>query len=258
MPVYKKSVSLPLKKIQMNILILGAKSDIATALAHEYARNGHSLYLAARDKNSLTAEISDLQIRYNISAKAYDFDAIDYESHSKFYQQLDPKPDIAISVFGVMYDQKTAENDWSLAKNTLEVNYIGAVSILEIVAADMEKRQNGTIIGISSVAGDRGRASNYLYGSAKAGFSAYLSGLRNRLAKVGVHVLTVKPGFVRTAMTENLPLPAPLTAMPAQVAKDIYKAANNRKNTLYTLWMWKYIMLIITNIPEFIFKKMKL
>ncbi len=242
----------------MNILILGAKSDVARALAHEYAQNGHNLYLAARNSHSLAADVSDLKIRYNIAVKAVEFDAKNYESHAGFYQQFSPKPDVVICVFGVMYEQKAAEKDWVLAENTLAVNYIGAVSILEKAAAEMEVAQKGTIIGISSVAGDRGRVSNYLYGSAKAGFSAYLSGLRNRLAASGVHVLTVKPGFVRTAMTEHLPLPAPLTAMPAQVAKDIYKAAQKEKNTLYTLWMWKYIMLIIRNIPEFIFKKLKL
>lgn len=242
----------------MNILILGAKSDIARALAHEYAKNGHHLYLAARNSHTLAADVSDLKLRYNINVKTFEFDAKNYESHAGFYQQFSPKPDVVICVFGVMYEQKEAEKDWVLAENTLAVNYIGAVSILEQVAAEMEIAQKGTIIGISSVAGDRGRASNYLYGSAKAGFSAYLSGLRNRLSAAGVHVLTVKPGFVRTAMTENLPLPAPLTAMPAQVAKDIYKAAQKGKNVLYTLWMWKYIMLIIKNIPEFMFKKMKI
>lgn len=242
----------------MNILILGAKSDIARALAHEYAKQGHHLYLAARNIDDLKDDINDLQIRYNINAKAFYFDAKNYDSHAGFYAQLSPKPDIVICVFGVMYEQKLAEKDWTLAENTLAVNYVGAVSILEKVAADMEMRKQGTIIGISSVAGDRGRASNYLYGSAKSGFSAYLSGLRNRLSASGVHVLTVKPGFVRTAMTEHLPLPAPLTATPSQVAKDIYKAANKGTNTLYSLWMWRYIMLIIKHIPEFIFKKMKL
>jgi short-subunit dehydrogenase len=157
-----------------------------------------------------------------------------------------------------MYDQKEAEKDWNLAYQMFSVNYVGAASILEIAAADMEKQGKGTIIGISSVAGDRGRGSNYLYGSAKAGFTAYLSGLRNRLFSSGVHVLTVKPGFVYTAMTAHLPLPKPLTAQPHQVAKDIFRAAQKQKNVIYTLWMWRYVMMIIRNIPEFIFKKLKL
>ncbi|MCL4128207.1 UNVERIFIED_CONTAM: hypothetical protein GTU68_062310 [Idotea baltica] len=122
----------------------------------------------------------------------------------------------------------------------------------------MENRKEGTIVGISSVAGERGRASNYLYGSAKAGFTSFLSGLRNRLAGKGVHVLTVKPGFVDTAMTEGLDLPGPLTAQPQQVARAVFKAVGKKKNTLYTLWMWRYVMLIIRNIPEAIFKKLSL
>jgi short-subunit dehydrogenase len=122
----------------------------------------------------------------------------------------------------------------------------------------MAARKSGTIIGISSVAGERGRMSNYLYGSAKAGFTAYLSGLRNRLFHTGVHVMSVQPGFVYTRMTESLTLPPLLTAKPEQVAADIYKAAAGGKNVIYTKWFWRYIMLIIKSIPEFMFKKLKL
>lgn len=240
------------------VLILGAKSDIARALAHEYAKNGYRLYMAARDTSALVSDCQDISIRYQVEVKMLEFDATKFDTHKAFYESLQPKPEVVICVFGVMYEQKEAEKDWNLAKQTIEVNYVGAVSILEIVAADMEAHGKGTIIGISSVAGDRGRASNYIYGSAKAAFTAYLSGLRNRLAAKGVHVLTVKPGFVRTAMTAHLPLPAPLTAEPKQVAKAIFQAAKKRKNVLYTLWMWKWIMMIIRNIPEFIFKKLKL
>ncbi|MFK7924061.1 MAG: SDR family NAD(P)-dependent oxidoreductase, partial [Bacteroidia bacterium] len=118
------------------------------------------------------------------------------------------------------------------------------------------QRGSGKIIGISSVAGDRGRASNYLYGSAKAGLTAYLSGLRNRLASKGVHVMTVKPGFVRTAMTENMDLPPVITGEPSKVAKDIIRSVRRGRNVIYTLWMWRYIMLIIRTIPERIFKKL--
>jgi len=240
------------------ILILGAKSDIARAVAHEYAKNGYSLYLAGRNTAELAADASDLHIRYKVKAIPLHFDALDYEAHSDFYAQINPKPEVVACVFGLMFSQEKAQKEAKLAKLMMETNYVGAVSILECVANDMEIRKNGTIIGISSVAGDRGRATNYLYGSAKAGFTAYLSGLRNRLAKANVHVLTVKPGFVRTAMTEGLPLPPVITANPEQIAKDIFKAAKKHKNELYTLWMWKYIMLIIKYIPEFIFKKLSL
>ncbi len=241
-----------------SILILGAKSDIARAIAHHYAQAGHPLYLAARNAARLEADVSDLKIRYGAEAQALEFDATAYESHAAFYAALDPQPEIVILVFGLLSEQEEADKDWAKAQAMLEANFVGAASILHPIANAMEARGQGTIVGISSVAGDRGRASNYHYGSAKAGFTALLSGLRNRLAKKGVHVLTVKPGFVDTAMTEGMDTPAPLTAKPEQVARDIAKAIKKRKNTLYTKWMWRYIMLIIKNIPEGIFKKLSL
>lgn len=240
------------------VLILGATSDIARAIAHQFGQAGHDLYLAARNADRLEPDVQDLKIRYNVTAKAVEFDALQFDSHAGFYAQLDPKPSIVCCVFGLLGDQSEAEKDWSQAQKIIETNYNGAVSILHHAANDMESRKEGTIVGISSVAGERGRASNYLYGSAKAGFTSFLSGLRNRLAKKGVHVLTVKPGFVDTAMTEGLDLPGPLTAQPKQVALAVFKAVDKKKNTLYTLWMWRYVMLIIRNIPEAIFKKLSL
>jgi len=123
---------------------------------------------------------------------------------------------------------------------------------------DFEKRKSGFIIGISSVAGDRGRKSNYIYGSAKAALTAYLSGLRNRLYVANVHVLTVKPGFVATKMTEGMDLPEKLTAQPEAVAEDIYRAQQKNKNVLYTKWIWRWVMLIIKVIPEWKFKRMSI
>lgn len=241
-----------------HICILGANSDIARAIAHQYARQGYSLYLAARKSERLEADLKDLKIRYGADARAIEFDATDYESHADFYASLDPQPEIVACVFGYLGEQVQAQQDWQEARRILDTNYTGAASILHHVALAMEKRGSGTIIGISSVAGDRGRGSNYLYGSAKAGFTALLSGLRNRLFAAGVHVLTVKPGFVQTAMTEGLDLPPLLTAQPEDVAKDVYRAARKNKNVVYTRWMWRYIMGIIRNIPEGIFKRLKL
>ena len=239
-------------------LILGANSDIARAIAHQFASKGYNLYLAARNSSRLEPDVSDIQIRYGRDVQILEFDALDYASHKQFYADITPKPDIVFCVFGLLGDQKKAEKDWNQAREIIAVNYEGAVSILHHIANEMEIRKKGVIVGISSVAGDRGRASNYYYGSAKAGFTAFLSGLRNRLSKKGVRVLTVKPGFVNTAMTEGLNLPSPITAQPAEVAKSIYQAVQSRKNVLYTHWMWRYIMLIIRNIPEFVFKKLSL
>jgi len=140
----------------------------------------------------------------------------------------------------------------------ISTNFTGAVSILNIAAKYYVSEKKGTIVGISSVAGERGRESKLIYGSAKAAFSAYLSGLRNKLYKQNVHVISVKPGFVYTRMTENLPLPKLLTAYPSEVADSIYKAVQKRKNVVYVKWIWRYIMLIIKYIPEFQFKKMSL
>ena len=163
-----------------------------------------------------------------------------------------------IVVAGYMAEQKTCENDWSKTLNTINVNFTGAVSILNIIANDMEQNKNGFIVGVSSVAGDRGRKANYIYGSAKAGFSAYLSGLRNRLYESGVKVLTVKPGFVNTKMIAKLDLPAKLTAQPEDVAKDIFIAQQKGKDVLYTKPIWRVIMMIIKMIPEWKFKGMSL
>ena len=238
------------------VLIVGAKSDIAKELAKEYARNGYNLYLAARRSESLSDLSSDIRIRYGVDVQLKELDITDFQSHVGFYESLNPKPLGVIVVSGYMADQKECEKDWAKTLNTINVNYTGPVSLLNIVANDMEQNKNGFIVGISSVAGDRGRKANYIYGSSKAAFSAYLSGLRNRLYDSKVQVLTVKPGFVNTKMTQGLNLPKRLTAEPRDVAVDIFKAQQNKKDVLYTKARWRLIMFIIKNIPEFMFKKL--
>ena len=244
--------------MKSTVLILGAGSDVARALVHTYASKGFDIQLAARSQEVMDPMVSDVQIRYAVNCTAHVFDAENTASHVQFIAQLPVQPDVVICVFGYLGTQEKAMQDWNEASRIIQVNYTGAVSILNVFASIMKAKQQGTLIGISSVAGERGRQSNYIYGSAKAGFTAYLSGLRNDLFHHGVHVLTVKPGFIRTAMTESLPLPTPLTATPQQVADAIYRAHQKKKNVLYVLWMWKYIMCIIRNIPEGIFKKLKM
>jgi short-subunit dehydrogenase len=231
---------------------------MAIAISKKFAAAGYGLQLAARDTGRLRPLQSDLSIRYNLPCTLHEFDAAQPGQHPAFFAGLTPQPDITISVFGYLGDQPLAQSDWKECERIILSNYTGAVSILNIVADSYAARQNGTIVGISSVAGERGRQSNYFYGSAKAGFTAYLSGLRNRLFPQGVHVLTVKPGFVYTRMTDNMPLPALLTATPEQVAGDIYRAVLKKSNVIYTRWFWRWIMLIIRNIPESIFKRLKL
>lgn len=240
------------------ILIIGAKSDIGKELARIYAKNGYNLFLAARNSNELIELANDIKIRSNVDVKIKEFDIVKYETHKDFYNKLEEKPLGVVIVSGYMVEQSECENDFGKTLNTISVNYIGAVSILNIISNDMEKNEKGFIIGISSVAGDRGRKANYIYGSSKAAFSTYLSGLRNRLYKSKVQVLTVKPGFVNTKMTVNLNLPAKLTAEPEDVANDIYNAQQKGKDILYTKKIWRFIMFIIKHIPECIFKKMSI
>jgi decaprenylphospho-beta-D-erythro-pentofuranosid-2-ulose 2-reductase len=240
------------------VLILGASSDMAVAMAGKFAAAGYDLQLAARASSRLTPLQSDLTTRYPITCTLYEFDAGETGRHAPFFATLDPKPDITICVFGYLGDQQVAESDWTECQRILSVNYTGAVSILNLVANHYATQGKGTIAGISSVAGERGRQSNYFYGSAKAGFTAYLAGLRNRLFPRGVHVLTVKPGFVYTRMTEGMPLPALLTATPEKVADKVYRAIGRKSNVLYVKGAWRWIMLVIRNIPEFLFKKLKM
>ncbi len=240
------------------ILILGAKSDIAKAIAREYSKNGYNLFLAARNVNDLESFAKDIYIRTEKKVELIELDILKYETHKQIYESLKEKPLGIICAIGYLGAQELAQKDFKEAKKIIDTNYTGIVSFLNIVANDFEKRKNGFIIGISSVAGDRGRKSNYIYGSAKAAFSTYLSGLRNRLNESNVQVLTVKPGFVDTKMTKDLDLPKKLTAKPYEVAQDIFRAQQNGKNIIYTKWIWKYIMLIIKLIPEWKFKKMNI
>lgn len=244
--------------MEENVLILGATSDMAVAIARQLATSGYSITLAGRNAERLSAIESDIRIRHKATVSSVYFDALDFNSHQAFYDSLSERPDIVVCVFGLLGDQAEGEKDWSHSLEILTTNYTGAVSILNIVANDFERRKKGVIAGISSVAGERGRQSNYLYGSAKAGFTAYLSGLRNRLYPHGVHVLTVKPGFVKTKMIEGLKTPGPLTASPKKVAEKISNAILKKKNTIYVLPVWGLIMMVIRNIPESIFKKLKL
>lgn len=240
------------------ILILGATSGIAEATAREFASKGFGILLAARKPDKLSVIQKDLEVRYEMPVSIHAFDARDYGSHQSFWNKLPHKPDVTLCAFGYLGEQEKGQTDWQEANQIIEANYTGAVSILNVIAEDYAQQGRGTIIGISSVAGERGRQSNYLYGSAKAGFTAYLSGLRSRLFKKGAHVITVKPGFVRTKMTEGLDLPKPLTAEPEQVASAIYKAYRSKKDTIYVLPVWSVIMKNIKMIPEKLFKRMKL
>jgi decaprenylphospho-beta-D-erythro-pentofuranosid-2-ulose 2-reductase len=241
------------------VLILGGVSDMGLAIARKYAVHGWKIVLAARDGEFVERNVSDLALRHGASVSAARFDACRTGEHAAFLDGLGVLPDTAISVVGFLGRQEQAQSDTGHATEILRANFEGPALLLGLIAERMTARGSGTIVGISSVAGDRGRGSNYVYGSAKAGFTAFLSGLRNRLAAKGVHVLTVKPGFVNTSMTAGLELPKPLTAEPEEVGKAVYVAAEVKKrNVIYVRPIWRLIVALIVLLPESVFKKLSL
>lgn len=238
----------------MNYLILGATSDVAIEFAKQCPK-GSTVYLCARKSERLDSVVKHLKITSDINADLIEFDLINDSDYSAILSKAKDCEDVLVA-WGIL-ESSNADP----AKNALEIvdaNFRNQVPIIEAIAAEFEKRGSGVIAGMTSVAGLRGRASNYLYGSAKAGMIAYLSGLRNRLTPSGAHVLTVIPGFMRTKMTADLNLPGPLTASPEKAAKIIHSAIRGKKNQVYVTGIWWVIMTIIRNIPEFIFKKLKL
>lgn len=244
-----------------NILILGANSGMAKALIRRLAGPDTRLILASRNLAELRRTAADAAVRgQGPQPLVIGFDALRLETHSRFVQDLMRRVrtlDEVYVFFGALHPQAEAQKDFQLAQEMLTANYVGAVSVLERLAPHLERRKQGLIVGVSSVAGDRGRQSNYFYGSAKAGFSTYLQGLRNRLAKSGVRVLTVKPGFVDTPMTRHLKKGL-LFASPETIARGLIKAVRQKRNVVYLPGYWRWIMLVVRSVPEFIFKKMKL
>jgi decaprenylphospho-beta-D-erythro-pentofuranosid-2-ulose 2-reductase len=241
-----------------SVLILGATSDIGVAIARKFASHAFDVLLAARKPEQLKPLESDIRIRYGVNCSSLEFDALRYDTHAGFFNSLQPKPDVSVCVFGILDDEKLAFDDWKLTERMINTNYTGAVSILNVIAGNYIAQKKGTIIGVSSVAGDRGRASKLIYASAKSAFTTYLAGLRNKCFIENVHVMTVQPGYVYTKMTESQPLPGLITSTPAQVADIVYNSYLKKKNIIYVKWFWRYIMLIIKGIPEFQFKKMNL
>lgn len=240
------------------VLLIGATSDIGYATARAYADAGWGLMLAARNVASAQRNAADLAIRVQSEVKVFELDMLKPDTFNGMLDSLPKLPDTVICVVGDLgaSPEEMTEQDMS---RVMRVNFEGPSLLLEHFATRMAERGRGTIVGVSSVAGDRGRAQNYVYGSAKAGFSAFLSGLRNRFFKHGVHVLTVKPGFVRTKMTANMDLPDLLTADATTVGARIFKAAEiQKKNVTYVLSAWRPIMMIIKSLPEPMFKRLNI
>ncbi len=240
------------------ILIIGATSAIAQAYARLHTND--ELFLVARSAAKLESVANDLKARGAKKIGVAEIDANDFARHGSILDMAVRELgglDIALIAHGILGDQKTSERDFGAAEKEFSTNFLSVVSMLTPLAAFFEKQGSGVIAVISSVAGDRGRQSNYIYGTAKGALSIYLSGLRNRLCATGVCVLTIKPGFVDTPMTAHLKKGL-LFASPEKVASDISQAIDRKKSILYTPRIWRWIMLIIRTIPESIFKKLKL
>lgn len=241
------------------MIILGSNSEVAQAFVEETLKSGEkfsTIYLLTSNIESTKRFADHLNVKYFQLCEVVEFDLMKESDYAKLdYIQSDllfcATGYLGLDTQEGLYDSKNTEK-------IIDINYAKLVPLINYFAKKMENRRKGTIIGLSSVAGERGRQSNFIYGSSKAAFTAYLSGLRNYLFDKKVHVLTVKPGFMDTKMTEGMPLNPKLTAKPKEVAKYIYKAYKNKKNVIYVLPVWWLIMNIIKNIPEFIFKKLKL
>jgi short-subunit dehydrogenase len=238
--------------------VLGGRSDIGLAIAHRLAGQGHPILLAARAPDRLADDAADLTLRHGVAVTLLDWDALDPDATLAMVAGLDPLPGIAVCAVGLLGDQALAQTDAAEAARVIRTNFEGPALAMGALANRFEARGSGVLVGISSVAGERGRADNYVYGAAKAGFTTFLSGLRNRLARRGVRVVTVLPGFVQTRMVEGRALPPRLTATPQEVAAAVDRAIAGRRDVVYVKPVWRLVMLVIRLIPEPLFKRMKL
>ena len=241
------------------MVILGSNSEVAQAFVEKYLNNGakiKNLYLFTSNEQNTKRFAQHIYVKYLQESTIIPLDItqeIDYKKLEKIDADL---VFCATGFLGKNTQEGLYDNDNT--QKIIDINYAKLIPLLNFFAKKMEAKRNGTIIALSSVAGERGRQSNFIYGSAKAGFTAYLSGLRNYLFNKKVRVMTVKPGFMDTKMTTGLPLNPKLNATPQQAANYIYKGYKNKKDEIYVLPIWWLIMLSIRNVPEFIFKKMKL
>lgn len=243
-----------------NILIVGATSAIAEATARCFAARGDKLFLLARNAERLSTIAADLTIRGAHEVTTALFDANDFDGHQATLDNVNGvlgSIDIVLIAHGTLSDQKACEASVSKTLHELTTNGISTIALLTLLANQFEAKRSGTIAVISSVAGDRGRQSNYIYGTAKSAVTTFLQGLRNRLYKSNVHVLTIKPGFVDTPMTAAFPK-GPLWASADAVAAGIVKAIDKKKDVVYLPGFWWLILTLIRLVPEQIFKRLSL
>jgi decaprenylphospho-beta-D-erythro-pentofuranosid-2-ulose 2-reductase len=242
-----------------SLLVLGGSSDIGRASALRFAVAGWNILLAGRDLAALQREADDIGARTGTAVSIHAIDILDAESFDAFVKGLPCLPDTVLSVVGLLGTQRLAEMDVGHASAIIRSNFEGPALILGVFAERLAERGTGTIVGVSSVAGERGRAANYVYGASKAGFTAFLSGMRNRLGKTNVRVITVQPGFVRTRMTKAMALPGFLTAEAKQVGEAIFRAVVVKpREVIYVKPIWRIVMIIIKAIPERLFMRLRI
>ncbi len=242
------------------VLIVGATSAIAEAVARLLAAQGDLLYLVGRRAETLEAIAADLRVRGAARVQTEVMDANAIERHAALLDNADVALgglDTVLIAHGTLSDQAACQQSVALTFQELHTNTLSVIALLTLIANHFEAQRVGTIAVISSVAGDRGRQSNYVYGTAKAAISTFLSGLRQRLYKSGVQVVTIKPGFVDTPMTRDFSKGL-LWAKPERVARDIVRAMENGKDVVYTPGFWWAIMQLIKSIPEFVFRRLPL
>ncbi len=249
------SAGINLKKV----VVLGATSGIALEVQRQLAHVGCELVLVARSAQRLAALQSDLLARGAKAVSIFAADLADVHSHAAvfdFVRRSAPDYDTVLLAYGVMHAQEESQESVDVLLAELNVNYVSAAALLTLFSADLEQCRTGCIAAITSVAGDRGRRANYVYGSAKGALSLFLQGLRSRLHPAGVKVITIKPGPVQTHMTDHLPNAARF-AEPKLVARDIVCALERRApDVLYTPKIWRYVMGAIEHIPESLFKRL--
>jgi len=248
-------------KPMRKIVILGATSGIALEVERQLARRGCELLLVARSPQRLAALQADLIARGATRVTICAADLASIQQHVAIFDFVNrsfPDFDTVLLTYGAMHDQRQSETSIDVLLDGLHTNYVSAAALLTLFAADLERRRTGCIAAITSVAGDRGRRSNYVYGSAKGALSLFLQGLRSRLHPAGVKVITIKPGPVQTPMTDHLPN-AGRFADPALVARDIVRALERRSpDVVYTPRVWRYVMTVVEHIPEGLFKRLAL
>ncbi len=236
------------------ILIISAGSDIAMKTAERFVALGNNLYLAAHHPEEIQSFADNLTLRYHVKITVLPFDIVKTQSHDAFLSSLPVVPKGILIATGYAGEQEYSENNMKEVEHIINVNFIGCIFFLEICVKYFEGKK-AFIVAISSVAGERGRRSNYIYGASKAGLTAYLSGLRVRLRPKGIEVITIIPGIVRTKMSAGKVFPQFLAATPEKVAIDIEKAIRQRTPVIYTPWWWRFVMFSIKLIPERIFMR---